>query len=164
MMKDDDLKYFAFEFYISIFDGLKVIRVQKYQKNPKNGFFWGSLFWCQRSHRIFIFRIVKELDHNLIILSYKLLTLLVPKIQASQKNKKIQKSGFFGGPFFWCQRGSRIFIFGIVKELDPNFNDIKLQTPNFIGTKVIDFQKNKKIQKSGFFGGPFFGVKGVTES
>jgi len=28
MMKDNDLKYFVFEFYISIFDGLKVIRVQ----------------------------------------------------------------------------------------------------------------------------------------
>ena len=97
MMKDNDLKYFAFEFYISIFDGLKVIRVQK------------SLFWCQRGHRI--------------------------------------------------------IIFGIVKELDPNFNDIKLQTPNFIGSKVIGFQKKQKIQKSVFFGGdPFFGVRGVTES
>ena len=39
MMKDNDLKYFAFEFYISIFDGLKVIRVQKYQKNKKEDFF-----------------------------------------------------------------------------------------------------------------------------
>ena len=34
-MKDNDLKYFAFEFYISIFNGLKDIRVQKYQKKPK---------------------------------------------------------------------------------------------------------------------------------
>ena len=100
MMKDNDLKYFAFEFYISIFDGLKVIRVQKYQKNPKKMNFWGSLFWCLRDHRI--------------------------------------------------------FIFGIVKELDPNFNDIKLQTPNFIGSKVIGFQKKKKNTKKGFFGGPFF--------
>ena len=39
IMKDNDLKYFAFEFYISIFNGLKDIRVQKYQKNRKNGFF-----------------------------------------------------------------------------------------------------------------------------
>ena len=46
MMKDNDLKYFAFEFYIYIFDGLKVIRVQKYQKNPEKWIFWGSLFWC----------------------------------------------------------------------------------------------------------------------
>ena len=44
MMKDNDLKYFAFEFYISIFDGLKVIRVQKYQKNPKKWNFWGIPF------------------------------------------------------------------------------------------------------------------------
>ena len=51
-----------------------------------------------------------------------------------------------------------------MKELDPNFNDIKLQTPNFIGTKVIDFQKTKKSKKVVFLGGPFFGVRGVTES
>ena len=52
-----------------------------------------------------------------------------------------------------------------MKELDPNFNDIKLQTPNFIGTKVIDFQKKQKKSKKVFFlGGPFFGVRGVTES
>ena len=44
MMKDNDLKYFAFEFYISIFDGLKVIRVQKYQKNPKKLIFFGIPF------------------------------------------------------------------------------------------------------------------------
>ena len=43
-MKDNDLKYFAFEFYISIFDGLKVIRVQKYQKNPKQWNFLGIPF------------------------------------------------------------------------------------------------------------------------
>ena len=46
-----------------------------------------------------------------------------------------------------------------MKELDPNFNNIKLQTPNFIGSKVIGFQKNKKNPKKGFFGGPT-----VTES
>ena len=51
-----------------------------------------------------------------------------------------------------------------MKELDPNFNDIKLQTSNFIGTKVIDFQKKQNIKKVVFLGGPFFGVKGVTES
>ena len=39
MMKDHDLRYFDLEFYISIFDGLKVIRVQKYQKNKKVDFF-----------------------------------------------------------------------------------------------------------------------------
>ena len=50
-----------------------------------------------------------------------------------------------------------------MNELDPNFNDIKLQTPNFIGSKVISFQKNKKIKKW-FFGGTLFGVRGVTES
>ena len=33
MMKDHDDRFFDLEFYISIFDGLKVIRVQKYQKN-----------------------------------------------------------------------------------------------------------------------------------
>ena len=52
-----------------------------------------------------------------------------------------------------------------MKELDPNFNDIKLQTSNFIGTKVINFQKKtKKSKKVVFLGGPFFGVRGVTES
>ena len=45
MMKDHDLRYFDLEFYISIFDGLKVIRVKKYQKNKK-GDFLGTLFWC----------------------------------------------------------------------------------------------------------------------
>ena len=45
MMKDNDLKSFAFEFYISIFDGLKVIRVQKYQKNPKKWIFWWDPFF-----------------------------------------------------------------------------------------------------------------------
>ena len=79
-MKDNDFKYFDFEFYISIFDGLKVIRVPKYQKNPKKWNFLGTPFWCLRDHRIFIF----------------------------------------------C----------IVTELYPNFNDIKLQTPNFIGSKL----------------------------
>ena len=44
MMKDNDLKYFAFEFYISISDGLKVIRVQKYQINPKKWIFFGISF------------------------------------------------------------------------------------------------------------------------
>jgi len=44
MMKDNDLKYFAFEFYISIFNGLKDIRVQKYQKKPKKWIFLGTLF------------------------------------------------------------------------------------------------------------------------
>ena len=48
MMKDNDLKYFAFEFYISIFDGLKVIRVQKYQKNPKKWIFFGDPFFGVR--------------------------------------------------------------------------------------------------------------------
>ena len=53
-----------------------------------------------------------------------------------------------------------------MKELDPNFNDIKLQTPNFIGSKVIGFQKKqkKKKQKKVFLGDPFFGVRGVIES
>ena len=51
-----------------------------------------------------------------------------------------------------------------MKELDPNFNNIKLQTPNFIGSKVIGFQKKQKNQKSGFLVDPFFGVRGVTES
>ena len=52
-----------------------------------------------------------------------------------------------------------------MKELDQNFNDIKLQTPNIIGTKVIDFQKKqKKTKKWVFLGDPFFGVRGVTES
>jgi len=44
MMKDNDLKYFASEFYISIFNGLKDIRVQKYQKKPKKWIFLGPLF------------------------------------------------------------------------------------------------------------------------
>ena len=49
-----------------------------------------------------------------------------------------------------------------MKELDPNF---KLQTPNFIGSKVIGFQKKQKNPKKvGFFEDPFFGVRGVTES
>jgi hypothetical protein len=43
-----------------------------------------------------------------------------------------------------------------VKELDPNFNDIKLQTSNFIGTKVIDFQKKQKNPKKWFFWGALF--------
>ena len=47
-----------------------------------------------------------------------------------------------------------------MKELDPNFNDIKLQTPKLIGSKVIGFQKKQKIQKSVFFGGPFLVLKG----
>ena len=51
-----------------------------------------------------------------------------------------------------------------MKEIDPNFNDIKLQTPNFIGTKGIDFQKKQKNPKKWFFWGTFFGVRGVTES
>ena len=51
-----------------------------------------------------------------------------------------------------------------MKELDPNFNDIKLQTPNFIGSKVIGFQKKQKNKKKVFLGDPFFGVRGVTES
>ena len=52
-----------------------------------------------------------------------------------------------------------------MKELDPNFNNIKLQTPNFIGSKVISFQKKqKKSKKVFFFGGTLFGVRGVTES
>ena len=52
-----------------------------------------------------------------------------------------------------------------MKELDPIFNDIKLQTPNFIGSKVIGFQKKQKKPKIVvFWGDPFFGVKGVTES
>ena len=45
MMKDNELRYFAFEFYISIFNGLKVIRVQKYQKNPEKMEFFGDLFF-----------------------------------------------------------------------------------------------------------------------
>jgi len=44
MMKDNDLKYFAFEFYISIFNGLKDIRVQKYQKKPEKWIFLGIPF------------------------------------------------------------------------------------------------------------------------
>ena len=44
IMKDNDLKYFAFEFYISIFNGLKDIRVQKYQKKPKKWIFLGIPF------------------------------------------------------------------------------------------------------------------------
>ena len=51
-----------------------------------------------------------------------------------------------------------------MKELDPNFYDIKLQTLNFIGSKVIGFQKKQKKQKSGFLGDPFLGVRGITES
>ena len=43
-----------------------------------------------------------------------------------------------------------------MKELDPNFNDIKLQTPNFIGSKVISFQKKQKNPKKCFFGGTLF--------
>ena len=43
-----------------------------------------------------------------------------------------------------------------MKELDPNFNDNKLQTPNFIGTKVIDFQKKQKNPKKWFFWGALF--------
>ena len=51
-----------------------------------------------------------------------------------------------------------------MKELDPNFNTTKLQTPNFIGSKVIGFQKKLKNPKSVFLGDPIFGVRGVTES
>ena len=43
-MKDNDLKYFASEFHISIFNGLKDIRVQKYQKKPKKWIFLGIPF------------------------------------------------------------------------------------------------------------------------
>ena len=42
-------------------------------------------------------------------------------------------------------------IFGMMKELDSNFIDIKLQIPNFIGSKVISFQSEtifSKISKS----------------
>ena len=44
MMKDHDLRYIELDFYISIFDGLKVIRVQKYQRNPKKWIFLGIPF------------------------------------------------------------------------------------------------------------------------
>ena len=48
MMKDNDLKYFAFEFYISIFDGLTDIRVQKYQKKTEKVDFFGAPFFGVR--------------------------------------------------------------------------------------------------------------------
>ena len=51
-----------------------------------------------------------------------------------------------------------------MKELDHNFIDIKLQIPNFIGSKVISFQKKQKKTKSVFLGDPLFGVRGITES
>ena len=48
-----------------------------------------------------------------------------------------------------------------MKELDPNFNDIKLQTSNFIGTKVIDFlNKQKNPKKLVFWGALFLVLEG----
>ena len=52
-----------------------------------------------------------------------------------------------GDPFFGVRGVTESSFFGIMKELDPNFIDIKLQTHNFIGSKVISFQKNQKNPK-----------------
>ena len=88
MIKDNDHRYFSLEFYISIFDGLKVIRVQKYQKNPKKNIFWGSLFWCLRDHRIFIFGKVKELDSNFNDLKLQTPNFIGSKVKGFQKKTK----------------------------------------------------------------------------
>ena len=48
----------------------------------------------------------------------------------------------------------------MMKELDPNFIDIELQTLNFIGSKVISFQKTKKIKKWVFWGTLFLVLEG----
>ena len=48
----------------------------------------------------------------------------------------------------------------MIKELDHNFTDIKLQIPNFIGSKVIGFQK-KNPKKCFFWGTLFLVLEGL---
>ena len=82
MMKDNDLRYFAFEFYISIFDGLKVIRVQQ---------FLGTLLWCYRGHRIFIFDLMKECDPNFIDFKLQIPNFIGSKVISFQSESIFSK-------------------------------------------------------------------------
>ena len=151
MMKDHDPRYFDLKFQSSIFEGLEFIMVQKYKKKTKKSFFLETLFWCHRISRIIIFGIMTVDDPNFIEFNLQIPNFISSQDISFHKNQKNPKKWIVLGTLFLCQRGHRNFIFGIMKELDSNFIDIKLQIPNFIGSKVISFQSEtifSKISKS----------------